>query len=145
MKGSAKNDTIDKSMNAEARHKEDRAENLTNVIHDGCKRGKKKMLIGLQACHHEAADGKDNRTNEVQAHEFCEKLTLFRAKTRCDAKLSVHDWPSKDSNNDSDGASNNKRKICNTREQIPRYRAAARCEIFTHQWDECHRQRAARN
>src|SRR6266540_4797257 len=99
MKGSAKNDAIDKSMNAEARHEEYRAEDLPKIIHSRCKCGQEKMLVGLQACHDEPTDRKDDRANQVQAHQFCKQLALLWAKAGCDADLSIHNLLRKNGDN----------------------------------------------
>src|SRR5215212_7843634 len=145
MEGCSENDAVDQAINTEAGHEENCPENLTDIIQNGRKRRKKKMLIGLQACHHKPADGKDDSTDEIQSHEFCKQLTLLCTEPRRNANLRVHDWLSKNGNEDGNGTRHDKSQVCDARKQIPRLGAPFGREIVAHQGDKRHGQCAARN
>ncbi len=143
MERRAEHDAIDQTINAEARHKKDRADDLTDVVHAGRERGQNKMLVGLQRRHHQTADRKDDRADQVEAHEFCEKFALFFAEAGRNAEVGIHDLLRKDGNDDGESARYQKTHVCHAREQVPCGGAIFGGEIFRQQRDERHCQRAA--
>src|SRR6185503_5522763 len=113
MQGRAQDNAIDEAINTKARHKEERAENLTDVIQGGRERRKNKMLVGLQACHHQTANRKYDRADKIQTHEFCKKLALFCTKTRCDTELCIDDLFRKNGDDDRRSPGDQKGEIGN--------------------------------
>jgi len=114
---------------------------LTDVVHGGRERGQEEMLVGLQARHHQPADREDDRADEVQAHEFSDEQALFcREAGNNDG---IHDLLREDENEHSNRAGDEEGEVGNAREQVPCGFAALCCEVFAHQRDERHRQRAA--
>ena len=45
------------------------AEQLAQVVEQRSHGGQQEVLIGMQACHHQAADGEDQDGDEVKAHQ----------------------------------------------------------------------------
>ena len=101
------------------------------------------MLVGLQGRHHQTADGKNDRADQIQAHQFRQQLTLLRAEARRNAEVGIHDLLRKNGNEYRQRTRHQKADIRHTREQIPCGGAIFGGEIFGEQWNERHCQRAA--
>ena len=78
------------------RHKKNCAKDLPDVVHDGRHGGKNKMLIRLERSHHQSADRKDERADQIQTHQFSEQCALLLPKARRDAEFRIHDRLGKD-------------------------------------------------
>jgi len=101
------------------------------------------MLVGLQACHHQAADRKYDRADQIELHQFSDQHSLFRCETGDDD--GIHDLLRKDGDQDGCQPCDDECQVGNAREQVPRSFASLCSEVIAHQRDECHRERAARD
>ena len=70
MHARAQDDAVDQPVNPVTRREEQRADDLADVVQGGRHGWKQEMLVGLQAGHDQSADGKDDRGDKVQAHQF---------------------------------------------------------------------------
>ena len=138
-------DAVDQAADAVARHKEEGAGDLPHVVHAGGNGRQQKMLVGLQAGHHQAANRKQDRTDQVQPHQVGYQLALFRTKTRRDPDLRVDDRLGKNSHQDGNAACRDKGQVGHAREQVPGGGAALCGEVFAHQRDKGHGQGTARD
>jgi hypothetical protein len=53
------------------------------------------VLIGLQTCHHQSTDGKDQCSYQIQPHEFDHKILQIGRETWRDTDFGFDDWLSK--------------------------------------------------
>ncbi len=80
----AQDHTIDHTVNTETRGQHQDAENLAEIVHGGRHGRSEKMLVGLQAGHHQAAERKDQDGDQVEPHQAGgESPTRFIGKSRC--------------------------------------------------------------
>ncbi len=159
MQGGADQHAVDQAVDAQAkggqghrsktdggyRGEDQRAEQLAQVVEQGRHGGEEEMLVGLQAGHHQPADGEDERGDQVEAHELDNEVLLLGAKAGSHADLAFDQRSGQQGNGDGKSASYQKGQVGDAREKLPGLVAALFGERFGEHGDKGHGQRAARD
>jgi hypothetical protein len=139
----ADNDAVYQAINTVNRDEEDCAQYLAKVIGRRRQTGHQEVLVGLQTRHHQAADGENNRRNQVEAHQVGQQIELFGWEARRNHLRG--NLLGKNGNQYRNAAGDDKTQVGNPREQIPGGGAVFVGQVFGQERDEGHRQRATRN